>query len=403
MAARTANQYQWSEVIAKVQELAETTVTDNVALAQKVRDLEDEVSVWKQAHAALKRPGLGSNGSSPASIDEKYLILAVIDGTRKSFSPSLLTRGEDGGRETGEELIQKIQEYLAKDTTIALKSYSVWLTVYVNRNSPGADILDVCSLDELNDFLYGLSQISPSVNIVDVKDQKESDAKIKEYIQTFATLPQTLRVFFGGGFGSEYTAILRILEAASASFKLVSLQGPKNFTLSKLAPPGQVLPLDKVFTKNGFSDRASHLGVTSPLSAGSVDEEIVLSQFEPSIFNTPTTRKARPVLDPNLPLYKQSPPPCNEHYLLEKCSKEDRCKYCHDYILNDEQLQMLAKSAKQSPCWYMNNGHECPYGPNCCWGHICPYGIKCFYLAKDKCRFKGAGMHRPQGDPSFSD
>ncbi|KAA1466249.1 hypothetical protein DENSPDRAFT_831034 [Dentipellis sp. KUC8613] len=403
MAARTANQFQWSEVIARVQELAEATVTDNVALAQKVRELEDEVSVWKQAHAALKRSSPGSSVSSPASIDENHIILAVIDGTRKSFSPALLTRGADGGRETGEELIQQIQQYLVKDTATAPKSYSLWITVYVNRNSPSDDVFKGCTPDELNDFLYGLSQISPSVNIVDVKDQKESDAKIKEYIQTFGALPQTLQVFFGGGYGSEYTAILRALEAVSASSKLVSLQGPKNFTLSKLAPSGQVLPLDKVFMKNGFSDHAGRIGVTSPLSAGSMDEESMTSQFEPSVFNTPTTRRARPVLDLTLPLYKQNPPPCNEHYLLEKCSKEDRCKYCHDYILNDEQLQTLAKSAKQSPCWYMNNGHECPYGPNCCWGHICPYGIKCFYLAKDKCRFKGAGMHRPQGDPSLSD
>jgi len=110
----------------------------------------------------------------------------------------------------------------------------------------------------------------------------------------------------------------------------------------------------------------------------------------------------------------ENPPPCNEYYLMYSCSKEvnnqfimlvdhtqktvnqNRCKYSHEYPLTDEQLAQLSKSAKQSPCWYLNTDKECP-NANCCWGHVCPFGIACYHLSRDKCRFKGSGMHRPQG------
>jgi hypothetical protein len=35
---------------------------------------------------------------------------------------------------------------------------------------------------------------------------------------------------------------------------------------------------------------------------------------------------------------------------------QGRCRYSHDYDLTDEQLATLSKSAKQSPCWFLNNG-----------------------------------------------
>lgn len=35
---------------------------------------------------------------------------------------------------------------------------------------------------------------------------------------------------------------------------------------------------------------------------------------------------------------------------------QGRCRYSHEYDLTDEQLIALANSAKQSPCWFLNNG-----------------------------------------------
>jgi hypothetical protein len=83
------------------------------------------------------------------------------------------------------------------------------------------------------------------------------------------------------------------------------------------------------------------------------------------------------ILNIVFPLYgliSENPPPCNEYYLMQTCSKEvrrriwntrksrsrainqGRCRYSHEYDLTDEQLAALANSAKQSPCWFSNNG-----------------------------------------------
>lgn len=107
---------------------------------------------------------------------------------------------------------------------------------------------------------------------------------------------------------------------------------------------------------------------------------------------SPARSVGRPI-DSSLPLHKQNPPPCNEHYLMA-CSKgAGICKYSHDYVLTPEQLVSLANNAKKAPCNWLKNGVQCPYGDQCCWGHICPNGPKCFHLSKGKCWFKGEAMH----------
>lgn len=401
--AVSTNHYLWNDVIVKIQEVARAVEAEHASLASRVKELEVELSVWKQAHAtsrdaaerqikardeqlhAMKQPNGG-----PSITYEKSLILCIIDGTKTIFSPAYFKQGEEGGQQAAEELTRGIQQHLADDKDIGPQGFSLWTSLYINERELTDDMVSNghCTAAQFERFCVGLSQTS-SLTIVDVANKKGVDVKIKEYIKTFAGLPQTLRVIYCGGSSVDLACVVDSLEAAFASSKLISIQGHGGmFSMGALSSTIPTIVLKGLFMRNSQ--------IQSRDSTFAADESNWPVRSDKAI------RKV-PVIDPNLPLYKQNPPPCNEHYLLEQCSKADRCKYSHDYSLTAEQLSTLAKNAKQSPCWFLNNDKECPYGPHCCWGHTCPFGIKCQFSSRDKCRFKGAGMHRPKGDGTPSE
>jgi len=243
-------------------------------------------------------------------------------------------------------------------------------------------------------FFVGLNEIS-YLNIVEVNSKREADKKIEEHLQLFSGLPQTTRIFFSGGNGSEYLSIMPTLEACNAKDKLVILRGYTGLSngASSRIPS---LMLMGLFMKN-ITAQATPFFDPSPYPVAE-DDEMDGRTPSPKTPKTYGQQRKLSVIDPTLPLYKQNPPPCNEYYLMHDCSKEGRCRYSHEYDLTEEQLVMLSNSAKQSPCWFLNNNRECPHGMSCCWGHVCPFGIKCHFSLREKCRFKGEGMHRPKGD-----
>lgn len=49
-------------------------------------------------------------------------------------------------------------------------------------------------------------------------------------------------------------------------------------------------------------------------------------------------------------LSKQTPPPCNAHYLKGGCPKGAACQYAHDYALSAKMISILRSDAKKSPC-----------------------------------------------------
>ncbi|EIM88539.1 uncharacterized protein STEHIDRAFT_54771, partial [Stereum hirsutum FP-91666 SS1] len=344
--------------------LAETTAAEKADLLSRVKELETELSVWKQAHTAareaaerdskarddqqfalVKRPtsstGSGSDGAN-------QLVLCIIDGSRSIFSPSYLRHGQEGGRRAGHELMTGIRQHLRPQ--IYPEQLSIWISIYVDKAALRSDIIlhDLCTPDQWDAFCSGLSEASANLAVVDVAGKATLDAKIKEYVQTFATLPQTTHVFFGG---MNPPIIYRAFNRLTG------------------------LPIA------GYS--ADTLSIFFTLNA-SLSTKLVMIYGQPP---PPTLSPRLQAKSYSLP--SENPPPCNEHYLLEKCSKEGRCKYSHEYELSAEHLETLAKNAKQSPCWFLNNEKQCPYGKECCWGHVCPFGVKCYFSSKDRCRFKG--------------
>lgn len=403
-----ANQQLWDETLSRLLNLSAATIRRNTDLESRVAELEVELLVWKQAHsvaleaserenkahnvqmAALNRQISGLD--SIKSQNQNPLILCIIHGDELVFNREFLTEGYHGGRAAAQQLTKAIAEHLSNEDVHLYGRLSFWITVYLNKRNLSETLVlnNVCSEEQFDSFLTGFGHASPRFSVIDVGFGTEStEPKIKEYLQTFIYFPQTLRVFFGGYDVSSYMPTFSALEKDQILGKLVLIDANQQ---TGLVDPFQIhaiprLCVDSLFmferlpkisriltplTMASFNSAASNGGLISPQSPDSVLGRVI---------------------DPSLPLHKQNPPPCNEHYLMT-CSKgAGMCKYSHDYILTSEQLVSLANNAKKAPCNWLKNGVQCPYGEKCCWGHVCPNGPKCFHLSKGKCWFKGEAMH----------
>jgi len=269
---------------------------------------------------------------------------------------------------------------------------SFWVSVFVTKKRllEALRAHEICTDEQFEAFMMGFSQASPRFLIVDVGGGKDAtDVKIKEYLQTFSRFPQTLRVFFGGAHDNSYAPTLKVLDNEQLLGKFVVLQGHTEMTpeLQNLALPSievEGLFLDKKLSVPSKVPKPTPL-VTTPYSTATNTNGGLMSPRSP-------VRAVGKSIDPSVPLHKQNPPPCNEHYLMV-CNKNASCKYSHDYVLTQEQLASLRSNAKKAPCNWLKNGLHCPYGEQCCWGHVCPNGPRCFHLSKSKCWFKGEAMH----------
>ncbi|OCH90721.1 hypothetical protein OBBRIDRAFT_583390 [Obba rivulosa] len=415
-AAGEVNKQLWDDALTRLLDLSTLTVKRNAELEARVAELELELSVWKQAHStimdAAERDKKAHNAqiatlhrqiaSSGVLESQNPLILCVVDGDSNIFSPVLLSQGHQGGRQAAQDLTKGIAEYLSQEDVQVYGRLSFWVTIYLNKRGLLSVLLEenICTADQFDGFISGLSQASPRFGVVDVGMGKDGpDVKIKEYIQTCTRFPQTLRVFVAGGPDSIYASILLPLQEEELLGKLVVMQGgaEPSEELRQMALP-LMLTQDLFMAQSDI--RVSRRPGPMPMpgvNGGFTTNGGLMSPQSENQSTTPTTTRVigRPV-DPSKPLHKQSPPPCNEHYLMT-CSKGVGCKYSHDWLLTPEQLETLARNAKKAPCNYLKNGLECPYGDACCWGHVCPSGARCFHLSKGKCWFKGEGMHPTAG------
>jgi len=399
---KSSKQEQWGELLSRVQELARTTSDENAQLNDKLRELQVEVAVWKQqaisSKSAQDYDGKASFRKSVAFENgvDNNIAVCVIDGTRSIFAPNYLVQGEEGGRKAGQDIVQGITDHLASDGSLQVASIKISIVIYVMRPRLRNELIagNTCTAEQFDGFFIGLNE-TRYLNIVEVRNKSDTDRKIEEYLQLFAGLTKTVRVFFGGGSSSHCLSVMATLETCSASSKLVILRSQTSSSFGASARIPSVI-LSGLFMNFPAGQLATPKSAASPFP-------FPMSEVEEPEARAPSPKyfggqRRQTTIDPTLPLYKQNPPPCNEHYLMSACSKEGRCRYSHEYDLTEDQLATLAKNAKQSPCWFLNNDRDCPFGSNCCWGHVCPFGIKCAFSLKDKCRFKGSGMHRPRGD-----
>jgi hypothetical protein len=172
-----------------------------------VKELEVEVTVWKQAHSTASRE------TKPMPMGQKNLAFCMIDGTRSVFSTSYIIEGEAGGRKAGQEITRGIVDYLADTSSLQASTVKLSISVYVMKARLRNDLASNCPRDLFDKFFVGLNE-TPYLNIVEVNSKREADKKIEgerlqiklnfsnfpyiERLQLFADLPQTIRVFFSG-------------------------------------------------------------------------------------------------------------------------------------------------------------------------------------------------------------
>ncbi|KAF7983962.1 hypothetical protein HWV62_18390 [Athelia sp. TMB] len=282
--------------------------------------------------------------------------------------------GQQGGRQAAQQITKGIAEYLSdEDIQVFGRGLSFWVTVYFNKTGLLNALAshDICTPEQFESFCVGFSQASPRFLMIDVGYGKDAvEFKIREYIQTFARFPQTLRMFFCGGNDTGYSSTMSLLESEQLLGKLVILEGYEdiNSELHKLCLPS--LKLDGLFLAQkpayfplkltplampGSTSVTTNGGLMSPRSPSNSSSIGETRLIDPSLvriasINPPRFAKAVFIQ----PLHKQNPPPCNEYYLMS-CFKGAACKYSHKYELTAEQRAVLANNAKKAPCNFLKN------------------------------------------------
>ncbi|RDX53944.1 hypothetical protein OH76DRAFT_1167444 [Lentinus brumalis] len=407
--------------ISHLHDLSNATLYQNTELQTRVAELEAELTAVKKAYttatdiAALEQKAHNAQLSSlnrqistiSCSQALDPLVLCVIDGDRLLFHRSLIEQGYQGGRQAAQDFTKAVAQELVEQGFVGFERLSFWITIYLNKRAVVTALREegMASPDQLEAFLVGFGQASPRFVIMDSGPGRENvEAKVKEYVKTYIRLPQTLRLFFGG-ISDAYLPMYNSLEKEDFAGKLVLLQPPSDASSSVRQMAVKSLQLDGLFMEERLNQLHGRrpgplLGISEPAMNSNVVTNGGLispqSEGQGSMGPTPPPANRSPDnfkhIDPSKPLHKQSPPPCNEYYLME-CSKGRNCKYSHEWLLTPDQLDLLARNAKKAPCNYLKNGLMCPWSDKCCWGHVCPSGARCFHLSKGKCWFKGDGMH----------
>ncbi|RPD67017.1 hypothetical protein L227DRAFT_11412 [Lentinus tigrinus ALCF2SS1-6] len=424
--------------ISHLHDLSNATLYQNTELRARVAELEAELAAVKSAYttatdiAALDKKAHNAQLSSlnrhisaiSCSQAQDPLVLCVLDGDRLLFLRSLIEQGYQGGWKAAQEFTKAIAQELVQQGFVGFERLSFWITIYLNKRAVVTALRDegMATPEQFEAFLVGFGQASPRFVIMDSGPGREStEVKVKEYVKTYIRFPQTLRLFFGG-IDDAYLSMYSSLEKEELVGKLVLVQPPSDASPAIRQMVAKSLQLDGLFMEERLTPLSARrpcplLGLTEPaLNPNVVTNGGLISpqsEGQGSMGPTPPPANRSPdhfrLIDPSKPLHKrkshcllyfgirptpssENPPPCNEYYLME-CSKGANCKYSHEWLLNSEQLETLARNAKKAPCNYLKNGLVCPWGDKCCWGHVCPSGARCFHLSKGKCWFKGDGMH----------
>ncbi|KIY73750.1 hypothetical protein CYLTODRAFT_416777 [Cylindrobasidium torrendii FP15055 ss-10] len=316
------------------------------------------------------------------------MVVVAIDGTSALFDTRLLSLGYQGAQEAARSLTAVVQEALeAKQVHFPNTGSKLrfMVNLYIDTVRAEATLIKegLCSHPgSFRQFLREFSSLAPTFCVIEVSDRLEAQTKIIDSVSYYAKMPSAHLFVVSTPLEHSPALIQDNISFLSAPQKQF-FRAPSLFMTYCIPSP----PPPPSFTGNTSPGtplwRRHSGGLPSPKSPASRS------------ISSMTSSEASGMLNPELPLHKQSPPPCNEHYIMGACTKEQgSCKYGHDYKLSPGQLEHLAISAKKAPCNYIKSGEQCPH-TNCCWGHVCPNGPDCPYQLKGRCWFREA-MHDPR-------
>lgn len=98
------------------------------------------------------------------------------------FDRSLLSLGQQGGKQAAEQLTKRVAEFLSQEDVQVFGRLSFWITIFLNKRAVLEMLLvnSYCTADQFDAFLSGFSQASPRFQLVDVGTAKDGvTAKIK--------------------------------------------------------------------------------------------------------------------------------------------------------------------------------------------------------------------------------
>lgn len=163
-------------------DLAKSTSDENAQLVHKVKGLEVELSVWKQALSATRGPQDGpSKREVTFSTPQKDLVLCVIDCTRTIFSTLYITEGQEGGRKAGEEIVRGIKGHLtAGDKSPQDGNVKLSINIYIMRSQLRNDLIasESCTAAQFDEFFVGLNE-TLYLNVVEVGSKVDAKKKIE--------------------------------------------------------------------------------------------------------------------------------------------------------------------------------------------------------------------------------
>ena len=138
-------------------------------LVKKVKELEVELDVWKQAV---------SNERNAENL--KNIALCVINGTRSVFSANYIAQGDEGGRKAGQEIVRAITDYLSDDRSLQDNRPKLSISVFVRHTRLRNDLVigNICTPEQYDDFFVGLNR-TPHLNIIEVDSNRDADKKIE--------------------------------------------------------------------------------------------------------------------------------------------------------------------------------------------------------------------------------
>ena len=128
------------------------------------------------------------------------MVLCVLDGDGNIFADHLLKAGLEGGREAARSLTYGIYTYLEENGYNGQSSrFTFWLSIYFNRKGLQETLVrnGVCTAEQFEGFIVGISQASPRFLLVDVGYGKEAaDSKIKGWCLNLIIGTKFIQLYF---------------------------------------------------------------------------------------------------------------------------------------------------------------------------------------------------------------
>ncbi|KAJ7283789.1 hypothetical protein C8J57DRAFT_1293593 [Mycena rebaudengoi] len=429
-------------------------MTHEASAQETIRQLKNDLNVHKLALAQLESTKYQleteghrlrrlcddavKQGEALKDLVKGDRVVVLVDGDGAIFSCDLISRGQQGGHHAARTLSDSITQHLC--ATYGTRPYQLWISIFYNKRGLTDTFGRTAGLasvtHKFDDFVLGFNQAAERFVMVDVGTSKEAaDAKLKVHLEDAIRLPQSCKIVFGGCHDNGYIGTLRSQITAGFRDKLILLKGYTQMAteiadlgLPSLTIPDLFIP-QKLITGTRWiptpssnqpsptenktilnqSPNIPSLKIASPESfevdpAGSTYSRVL--QRTPASFreNSPSTEASwedsyspsnpgTRHINPQLRLSKQKPPPCTLFYLAN-CKHGSKCKYGHNYLLNDEHFEEMRANARLGPCPMMNKGEPCPWGDGCVYGHYCPHSSTCHYFKVGSCKFKGVDMHR---------